>query len=75
MKKKKDILKTSIEGLKGGYHKDMGELKKSVAGERDKRLNVDVPKDIFIKAKAKATLEGLTLKELIVRYLKSYINE
>ncbi len=77
MKKKKDILKTSIEGLKGGYHKDMGELKKSVTGESKgvTRLTVEVPTDLYYQVKAKASLERLTLKDLILTYLKAYISK
>jgi len=77
MKRKKDILKTSIEGLKGGYHKDMSELKKSVTGESRgvTRLTVEVPTDLYYQVKAKASLERLTLKDLVLTYLKAYISK
>lgn len=33
------------------------------------------PEDLHRRAKAKAALEGITLKTLIIRLLKSYIEE
>lgn len=39
------------------------------------RTTVDLPDELFRKAKAKAAIEGITLKELLVRALEGHLHE
>ena len=41
----------------------------------ERQLNVMLPNDVFTLAKVKATKENITLKQLIERLVREYINE
>jgi predicted HicB family RNase H-like nuclease len=56
----------------------MAEYKHSIDGGVSVAKTIIIknfPEDLHRKAKAKAALEGITLKKLIIKLLKSYIEE
>lgn len=81
-KKRENLLKGAVNPLKGGYHKDIKELKAIVSGESStsekepsKRFNVEIPEEMHRKLKAKAAEQGLKLNELAVMLFNEYLSK
>ena len=50
--------------------KFIGQADKGSAGERGKRLNVEIPEDLHHDIKLKAAERGLTVRQLVIEALR-----
>lgn len=46
-----------------------------MAKKKTKRVIAEVPEDLYRKFKAKVALEGRTIRDVIVEFIKKYLKE